>query len=106
MEIRHHPRFPTEFAVICEFRGVRTGLEAINISRGGLMVTSSDLLLVGSLVKLRFSLAGAEEIELKGLVRHTVREKGCGVEFLEVLPHQQAQLAAYLDKVALTAGPV
>ena len=41
---------------------------------------------------MRFSLGEAEEIELRGLVRHQVH--GRGVEFVEVLPDQQMQLSA------------
>ena len=50
----------------------------------------------GPLVNLRFSLREAEEIELRGLVRHHVY--GCGGEFVEVLPDQQMQLMDYLDR--------
>ncbi len=103
---RRHPRYPARFNIFCEFRGVRHEIEAINLSRGGLLVVATDVLEVGSLVKLRFSLGNAGEIELKGLVRHVAEEKGCGVEFIELLPKQQLRLGAYLKKVSAEEAEV
>ena len=96
---RHAARFP----VSCEVRGVRTQAQGMNISGGGLMVVGPELLAVGSIVTMRFSLGAAGDIELKGFVRHAVKEKGCGVEFIEVLPQEKEKLNAYLASVAAAA---
>ena len=84
MEARRHPRLPMQGSVWYESGGTTTETFAVNISRIGLLVSGPKLPNVGSLVNLRFSLGEADEIELKGLVRHRVH--GCGVEFVEVLP--------------------
>ena len=96
MEARSHPRLPLQGSVWCESGGTTTETFAVNISRVGLLVSGPKLPKVGSLVNLRFSLGEAEQIELRGLVRHQVH--GCGVEFVEVLPDHQMKLIAYLDR--------
>lgn len=100
---RVHTRAPANFLVTCEIRGVQVQVKALNISRGGLLVTAADSLAMGSMVKMRFSIEGTEEIEVKGFVRHSVQEKGCGVEFIEVLPSLQVKLANYLAAAAKSA---
>ncbi len=102
IENRVHTRIDASFPVTCEVRGVEIQAKALNISRGGLLITAADSLTVGSLVKLRFTV-GSEPIEIKGYVRHSVQEKGCGVEFIEVLPSLQVKLAAYLEAAAKSA---
>ena len=63
----------------------------------------TELPQVGTLVMMRFSLAGSAEMEMTALVRHYTH--GCGVEFIglefiEVLPEHQMQLIDYLDRLA------
>src|SRR6266851_5707227 len=99
MDFRRHPRAPATFSVTCNVRGVETQVQALNISRGGLLVTETQVLALGAMVKMRFSLNGGEPIEIKGFVRHSAKEEGCGVEFIEVMPSLQAKLAAYLEKL-------
>ncbi len=96
MEGRCYPRLPLQGAVWCESGSTTTETFAVNISRVGLLVSGPKLPKVGSLVNLRFSLGEAEQIELRGLVRHQVH--GCGVEFVEVLPDHQMKLIDYLDR--------
>lgn len=100
MDARRYLRIPIHFTVECEYRGENRSLQALNISRGGLLASGPEILAVGSLVKLRFAMGEAGRIELKGIVRHATDEKGCGVEFIEILPHQQAQLQTYLELVS------
>lgn len=101
---RRDPRVPARFPVTCEIRGGSTQMQALNISRGGLLITSPAPLPVGSVVTLRFTLGPAGELEIKGLVRHSVAEGTCGVEFVEALPNQQEKLAAYLSATAASAA--
>ena len=96
MEARRHQRLPMQGVVWCGVGGTTTEAFAVNISRVGLLLSGPKLPGVGSQVNLRFSLGEADEIELRGLVRHLVH--GCGVEFVEVLPDQQMRLIAYLDR--------
>ena len=105
MSTPRDPRYPARFPVSCEFRGVRTEAQGLNISSGGLMVVGPELLAVGSMVTIRFSLGAAGDVELRGFVRHAVKEKGSGVEFIEVLPQEKAKLDAYLATV-VAAAPV
>lgn len=96
-------RIPSRFPVSCEVRGVQTKAQALNISGGGLMVAGPELLAVGSVVTMRFSLGAAGDVELRGFVRHAVKEKGCGVEFIEILPQEKEKLDAYLSAVVAAA---
>jgi hypothetical protein len=100
MEPRRHTRFPKTFPVSVEVKGSQFQAMAQNISFGGVMVSAGKWLTPGALVKLRFNLGEAGEIELKGYVRHGDEGRGGGVEFIEVLQHQQAKLSGYLSKVA------
>lgn len=99
MDARRQHRFPARFPVAVESPHSQLQAQALNISRGGLLLTTRDPLPVGMLVALRFSLGEAEEILLKGLVRHASSDRGIGVEFVELLPPQQALLGAYLEKI-------
>ena len=103
MEKRLHPRFPVEIPVRCEFGDHTRQFRVVNISRLGVLVKGTELPQVGTLVTMRFSLAGSEETEMTAVVRHHVHGDGVefiGVEFTEVLPEQQVQLIDYLDRLA------
>ena len=95
---KHRPeRYPVDFGVVCRFRGQEQQGRALNLSRGGVLVSTPDLLPVGIFAEVSFAVPGAESIQFKGIVRHASQERGTGVEFLEVLPRHRARLAAYLD---------
>jgi hypothetical protein len=106
---RGSPRQRARFAVSCEVAGRIVEMEAANISRGGIMLVAPELLKVGTMAKLTFDLDGRGRIEIKGMVRHSVMEKGCGVEFLEVRVADQARLGEYLatgpENAASAAAP-
>jgi hypothetical protein len=72
-------------------------MQAANISRGGMMLLALELLPVGTMAKLTLDLEGRGRIEVKGMVRHAVMEKGCAVEFVEVRAADQQRLSEYLD---------
>ena len=72
-------------------------MQAANISRGGIMLLAPELLPVGTIAKLCFDLEGRGRIEVRGMVRHAVMEKGCGVEFVEVQATDQQRLGEYLE---------
>ena len=103
MEKRRHPRFPVEIPVRCEFGDHARQFRVVNISRFGMLVKGIELPQVGTLVTMRFSLAGSEETEMTAVVRHHVHGgevEFIGVEFIEVLQEQQMQLIDYLDRLA------
>jgi c-di-GMP-binding flagellar brake protein YcgR len=79
-------------------------MQAANISRGGIMLLAPALLRVGSMAKLTFDLDGRGQIEVRGMVRHAVMEKGCGVEFVEVQAADQQRLSEYLESVPESAA--
>ena len=60
------------------------------------------------MAKLIFNLEGRGQIEVKGMIRHAVMEKGCSVEFVEVQAADQQRLSEYLeassDNAANAAG--
>ena len=62
-------------------------------------MSSPKALISGALIEISFALPGAEPVSFKALVRHSSEDRGCGVEFVEVLPHHQARLSSYLDRL-------
>jgi hypothetical protein len=83
--------------VSCEVAGKIVEMQAANISRGGIMLLAPELLPVGTMAKLCFDLDGRGRIEVRGMVRHAVMEKGCGVEFVEFQAADQQRLCEYLE---------
>ncbi len=71
-------------------------MQAANISRGGIMLLSAQVLPVGTMARLVFDLESRGQIEVRGMIRHSVVEKGCGVEFVEIQAADQQRLAEYL----------
>jgi c-di-GMP-binding flagellar brake protein YcgR len=93
---RATPRQRVRFPVACEVAGQTVEMQAANISRGGIMLLAPELLRVGTMAKLVFDLEGRGQIEVRGMVRHAVMEKGCGVEFVEIQAADQQRLSEYL----------
>ncbi len=89
-------RYPVDVSVVCRFKGQELQGQTLNVSRGGLLVSTAEMLRVGMTVEICFVIPGAEAVQFKSIVRHASQESGTGIEFLEVLPHHQAQFAAYL----------
>ncbi len=100
-EKRQLPRYPVEFPVTCRIRGQQQQGRALNLSRGGVLVSTADLLPVGAFAEVSLVVPDGEVIQFKGIVRHTTQEMGMGIEFLEILPNHQARIAAYLDSLRL-----
>lgn len=96
MELRNHPRFLVRVPVTVECSGKVFEMEAINISRAGLLLSGPEPLPGNSPLTLRLALT--REIELQGFVRHQV--SGCGVQFISLPLEEQAKLNAYLNKLA------
>ncbi len=95
-EHRSTPRRPTRFKVMCEVAGRTFEMQAANISRGGIMLLAPELLKVGTMVKLTLDLGDRGEIQMNGLIRHALVEKGLGVEFVELSTQEQQRLSEYL----------
>jgi len=89
-------RHRVRFAVSCEVSGKTIQMQAANISRGGIMLLAPELLKVGTMTKLTFDLEGRGRIDVRGMIRHAVMEKSCGVEFVEIQAADQERLSEYL----------
>lgn len=66
------------------------------------MLRTPNALPVGTLMEMSFAVPGYPTIKLKAMVRHSTAENEAGIEFLEVLPHEQEQLEGYLDYLDLS----
>ena len=97
---RQARRFPVNFPLVCRSKGQEQRGRALNVSRGGVLVATADLLIVGMLMEVVLSVPGADTFQFKGIVRHASQDSGTGIEFLEVMPHYQARFAAYLATLA------
>lgn len=76
-----------------------------DLSRGGVFVHSAELLPVGSLIELRFTvlIEDPEVIEaVAKVVRHSRRPQGMGVEFVSL----SAQMARHIDAVLALRRPL
>ena len=97
-------RHPVDFMVVCLCRGQQQQGRALNLSSGGVLVTTPSLIPVGSLTEISLAVAGGELFQFKGIVRHNSQDLGMGIEFVEVLPQHQARLVAYLDVLGSAQG--
>lgn len=109
-EERKYPRFllnlPIEYSRI---KGVQKEAGyTVNASQGGLMVTLSEKLEVGELLKIKvFFSFGPEMNSIETLSRVVWINRGereeeyrTGVQFLEISPEDQNRLANFLQKLA------
>ena len=103
---RQAPRYPVNFQVVCRSKGQDLPGRALNLSRGGVLVTTPGLLTAGMLIEVSLAVPGTEAIQFKGIVRYASQDMGMGVEFLEVLPHHQDRFTAYLNQLAIVPGLV
>ena|ERR1035438_7702447 len=101
---RASPRHRVRFPVSCEVAGKTLEMQASNLSRGGIMLLAPELLKVGTMAKLTFDLEGRGRIEVRGMIRHAVMEKGCGVEFVEFQTADQERITEYLAANPENAG--
>ncbi len=109
-EERKHPRFllnlPVEYYRLKE-DSQQAGY-TINASEGGLMVTLSEKLEVGELLKIKlFFSFGPEMNAIESLSRVVWTNRGekdeeyrTGVQFLEISPEDQNRLSSFLRKMA------
>lgn len=105
-ENRVVPRYPADFPVDCRGKDQRWEGRALNLSRGGLLIATPELLAIGKMLEVRFVLPpGSQLLELRAIVRHATGEQGCGVEFLELLPKHQAMLGSHLDQLDAAFRP-
>ncbi len=108
-EERKHPRFllnlPVEYYRLKE-NSQQAGY-TINASEGGLMVTLSEKLEVGELLKIKlFFSFGPEMNAIETLSRVVWTNRGekdeeyrTGVQFLEISPEDQNRLSSFLKKM-------
>lgn len=96
-EKRRALRYPADFGVVCRTRGQQYDARALNLSQGGLLISTQHPLTTGSVIEVSFALPGAQSISLKAMVRHASEDGGVGIEFVEVLPSYRANLVSYLE---------
>lgn len=109
-EERKHPRFILNLPI--EYYRLKGDTQqagyTINASEGGLMVTLSEQLEVGELLKIRlFFSFGPEMNAIETLSRVVWTNRGekdeeyrTGVQFLEISPEDQNRLSLFLRKMA------
>ena len=83
-----------------------------NISRGGAQIECAFPLILGSAHELRLHLGDASVVVRARVVRCQIADIGrdlvryvAGVEFVELPPHADAAIAAYLERVAREREP-
>jgi hypothetical protein len=83
-----------------------------NISRGGAQLECAFPLLLGSAHELRLHLGDASVVVRARVVRCEIADIGrdlvryvAGVEFVELPPHADAAIAAYLERIAREREP-
>jgi hypothetical protein len=98
-EKRRNLRYPSDFKVVCRLKAGEAEGRAVNVSRGGLLISTRELLEAGSLLDISFAVSGVEQITLRAIVRHASEANATGIEFVEVLPRDQARLNACLESL-------
>lgn len=95
-QTRRAIRYPAELKVTCKWAQGEKEVRTVNVSAGGLLVTSDEPLAPGTVLRLTLSLPGGRDATLSAMVRHSSKERGTGVEFMQVMPREQARLNEYL----------
>lgn len=94
---RRAVRYPTDFSITCRWPNGEKQVRAINLSYGGVLVASDEPLAAGTLLRITFNVASGKEVTLNAMVRHSSQDRGCGIEFMQVMPREQERLAEYLE---------
>jgi hypothetical protein len=70
-----------------------------DVSLSGIFVMDQDPLPVGSEIAFIFR-AGHQDIALEGIVRHSVDERGMGIQFTKVTPVSKRRLIIHIATLA------
>ena len=70
-----------------------------DISLGGMLIETTDLLRVGAEFQARISVSGQAPLEIGCLVRQVVPNVGMGVEFVELKPADHTRLRKLIESL-------
>ncbi|MBI4463216.1 MAG: PilZ domain-containing protein, partial [Acidobacteria bacterium] len=59
-------RYPVDFGVICRSKGQEQPGRALNLSRGGVLVSTPNLIPAGKLIEVTLTVLNGELIQFKG----------------------------------------
>lgn len=103
-EKRKYPRVPISVKVTNLSSGNFTYYQASNISAGGMFIKADEPLSVGSELRLRFSLPGAEDIKVHAkVVRNQSGDpakgvpSGMGIRFIDVGDEDREVINQFID---------
>ncbi len=68
------------------------------LGAGGAFLELGENHAIGSLLRLRFTIAELGEIACQAIVRNALEGKGVGVEFLDIEPSDQERIKAFVEK--------
>ena len=95
---RSSPRVVLGISMAYRLANTITTAVTLNISRGGLAVRTTSPPDVGTVIKLRFKLAGGKkEIDADGQVQWTDRRLGMGLRFTRIEPADQATVDEFVQ---------
>ena len=99
-ERRKHPRFTVSVPVEVHAEGSDTPIRCTtsDLSLGGCYIESMYPFPVGATLDLKLQLQGTLIIQAKVVTSYP--QVGNGMQFVKILPEDQAELSAFLDAVA------
>ena len=68
------------------------------LGAGGAFLELGDAYPLGTMMRMRFTLAPIGEIDCRAIVRNGLEAKGVGVEFLDLDPHDQERLRTFVEQ--------
>ncbi len=68
------------------------------LGAGGAFLELGDTYPLGTMMRVRFTLAPIGEIDCRAIVRNGLEAKGVGVEFLDLDPHDQERLRRFVEQ--------
>ena len=76
----------------------------VDLGAAGTFLELSENYAIGSLLRLRFTIAELGEITCRAIVRHGLEGKGVGTEFLDIDPPDQERIKAFVEKTHRSAN--
>ena len=106
-ERRQHPRAHVDFDTDAwiDRGGETTHVQGrlVVLSTDGAFLELGEDYAVGTLLKLRFAIAGLGGMACQVIVRHCLEGKGVGTEFLDMDPHDHVRLSTFVEKACRSA---
>ena len=100
-DARRDPRAKVNFEtkVWVDRAGGTTSVDGrfVVLGAGGAFLELGDTYPLGTMMRVRFTLAPIGEIDCRAIVRNGLEAKGVGVEFLDLDPHDQERLRTFVE---------